>query len=226
MSVFAATVTGRLVDLTAPEIAPEHLWSEVAHGLSQLARFAGQTATAYSIAQHCVLMAEAAEDETGDPALAAHCLLHDAHEAFLGDKTSPRKRLEEAEFRALAADNAIPDHIVTAWIARWRGDGRRGETRLDRAIWRAAGLAEPDAAMERAIAAYDLRALATEKRDLFSGSKPWPGLPADTEPLPLRAGRIRPWPPGRAFERFSQALGRLCPDAAAVAGRTLEGDAA
>lgn len=222
--VFAATVTGRLIDLSAPDIAPEHLYTEIAHGLGNLARYAGQTATPYSVALHSVLMAEAAEDETGDPALAAYCLFHDGHEAILGDKTSPRKQAEEAEFRGKMAENAIPQHIVDAWIARWRGIGRAVERRLDRAIWRAAGLPEPTHIQAEAVKAYDLRALATERRDLFGHSPAWPNLAPTIQPLPLRRGRIRPCTFALATERFIHALTRLCPDAAMAAGRLGPGD--
>lgn len=224
---FAPTAIGRLVDLMAPRIEPAHLLSEIAPGLSHLARFAGQTATPYSVAQHSVLMAEAAESETGDPTLAAYCLLHDAHKAYLGETPTPARRAVEAEMIRRAEANGTPDVIVEAQIARWRAHRLCIEDRLDAEIHRAAQLPPIDDRARALVKLYDMRALATEKRDLHSLSPAWPGLPADVKPLPLREGKIRPWrAPGIAYDRFATALARLCPDAVARAHRLTEGDAA
>lgn len=45
----------------------------------------------YSIAQHCVKMAEASLIVYGDPVLALQCLIHDAGESFTGDIVHPLK---------------------------------------------------------------------------------------------------------------------------------------
>ena len=223
--VYAATASGRLVDLMAPQFETKHLYSEIAHGLANLARFAGQTDVAYSVAQHSLLMAEAAEDETGDAELAAFCLLHEGHEAVLGDKTSPRKRAEAETLRRMLKRSGAPQEVAQAWIARTSLVSARAEEPIDAAIWQAAGLSR--AAADRHAAAvrlYDLRALLTEKRDLFAGSPPWPDMPDGLRPLPLRARTIQPLPPGRAYERFAAALTRLAP--ATAAWRCRDGDAA
>ncbi|MCB8835970.1 hypothetical protein [Aurantimonas sp. VKM B-3413] len=233
-AAFAATVTGRAIDFAAPIVEPAHLFSEIAHGLSFIARFAGQTPTAYSVAQHSVLMAEAAEDETGEPALAAYCLLHHGHTAYLGDTPWQTALAIEAELIRAAAEKGVPDMIVDSQIARWRALRRRVEARLDAAIHRAAGLEAIDDRGRAIVQIYDVRALTTERRDLFLGgdgapasglplkggaeNSPWPDL-SDAPALPLRQGRIRTWPPGVAAERFVLALTRLCPDAALAAGR-------
>jgi 5'-deoxynucleotidase YfbR-like HD superfamily hydrolase len=81
---------------------------DIAHGLAYQCRFHGHTRVFSSVAQHSVLVASLVEDdlahtvrvstiENGPMAwwtpLAA--LLHDAHEAYLGDMPRPIKRIPE-----------------------------------------------------------------------------------------------------------------------------------
>ncbi|MBV8973179.1 MAG: hypothetical protein JO290_12910 [Sphingomonadaceae bacterium] len=61
---------------------------DIAVGLSRCARFAGQTATFYSVAEHSVWVSRLVP-----PRLALAGLMHDASEAFTGDMPSPLKRL-------------------------------------------------------------------------------------------------------------------------------------
>ncbi|HAW46287.1 MAG TPA: hypothetical protein DCX34_03480, partial [Roseovarius sp.] len=217
----AQTVTGRPLDYPGPVVEPIHLYTEIAHGLSIISRFAGATDMAYSVAQHSVQMAEAAEHETGDRELAAFCLLHDAHETPFGDIPSPTKM-------------AIADEI-TASIIRAGGTEAAGQHaagyfkraiktitgRQDRAIVEAAGLDYARfVARAREITEYDLRALFTEREHLLRRPpRPWAIDDRRWKPLPLKRGPIRPWPAAAAYERFVGALDRLCPIGAAAAGR-------
>lgn len=77
------TVSGREVDLAAPDWRDIHL-EDVARGLSQICRFAGQSRRAFCVAEHSLVVAQLA-----GPAWRLPALLHDAHEAFLGDWTQP-----------------------------------------------------------------------------------------------------------------------------------------
>ena len=227
MTAWAQTLTGRALDFAAPIVEADHLFSEIAHSLSLIARFAGQTDTAYSVAQHSVLMADACEDEIDDPLVAAYCLLNDGHKAYLGDTPSPTKAALEAEWIAVGAEKGLPDTIVEAQIARDRYMRRRIEQRLDTVIHRAAGLPPIDDRARTLVKSYDVRALKTERRDLMTvPPRPWHPAVEPAQPLALRQGRIRPWPAGIAAERFILALNRLCPNAALAAGRLAEGDAA
>lgn len=69
---------------------------EVAHSLSRLCRFTGHTEVTYSVAQHSLLVASLVAQT--DPDLAVVGLLHDAHEAYLGDISRPVKELFRETF--------------------------------------------------------------------------------------------------------------------------------
>ena len=81
------THSGAHVHLLTPEVDEIRLL-DIAHALSRIPRFTGHTRGhyAYSVAQHSVWVAETVP---GPMALAA--LLHDAHEAYLGDIATPVK---------------------------------------------------------------------------------------------------------------------------------------
>lgn len=85
------TFTGRIVDpfcLKAEDIDIV----DIAHALSNICRFNGHCNKFYSVAQHCVLVAELSSLENKMAAL-----LHDASEAYLCDIPGPIKH--SAEFQ-------------------------------------------------------------------------------------------------------------------------------
>jgi hypothetical protein len=76
---FMHTFSGKMFRYLKPE--PEDVCIEdVAHGLSQLNRFVGQTTKPYSVAQHSVLVSQTCPKE-----FALYGLLHDASEAYTND---------------------------------------------------------------------------------------------------------------------------------------------
>lgn len=84
------TVSGKQVSYDNPQ--PEQFdIHDIARGLSNVCRFAGQLDCFYSVAQHSLCCAATAYAETGDRRVALQALLHDAAEAYTGDMPTPWK---------------------------------------------------------------------------------------------------------------------------------------
>lgn len=81
------TNSGRLVDLAS--LSEEDIDIEdIAHALAHIVRFTGHANKPYSVAQHCMLVADLCPPEHR-----LWGLLHDASEAYLGDVSTPLKSL-------------------------------------------------------------------------------------------------------------------------------------
>lgn len=81
------TYTGKTFDLSRPTV--DMICKEdIAHGLSNTARWAGQTEHFYSVAQHSVMVSQLLP-----PELRLAGLMHDASESYMGDMPSPFKKL-------------------------------------------------------------------------------------------------------------------------------------
>ena len=88
-----------IIDLLNPKESDVNIFF-IAQTLSRIPRFNGLTGDygTYSVAQHCVIGADAMYKATGDKELALSFLLHDAHEAFLGDITRPVQKCFGSDF--------------------------------------------------------------------------------------------------------------------------------
>lgn len=95
--------SGRLVNPL--ELMPDDIDIEdIAHALSQMCRYGGSCPEFYSVAQHSVLVAKLCWERTHDAQIALQGLMHDAHEAYVGDLVRPmREQPEFAFFRQLEA---------------------------------------------------------------------------------------------------------------------------
>lgn len=65
---------------------------DIARSLSRIMRFGGHATAALSVAEHSVAVAEIVQTEGGTERQQLYALMHDAHEAYLGDLVSPLKR--------------------------------------------------------------------------------------------------------------------------------------
>lgn len=96
-------LSGRRLDLLNPSPLDIEI-DDIAHGLSRVARWNGQTSGhhAFSVAEHCVLVSALAAHF--DPALDRQwrlaALLHDAPEYVIGDMISPFKAALGLDYKA------------------------------------------------------------------------------------------------------------------------------
>ncbi len=96
-------LSGRRLDLLDPSALDIEI-EDIAHGLSRLARWNGQTSGkwAFSVAQHCLLVDEVV-GRLGNgivPSWSLAALLHDAAEYVIGDLISPFKAVVGIDYRA------------------------------------------------------------------------------------------------------------------------------
>lgn len=226
--IWCQTGSNRAVDLINPRPEMIDLKVDVAEGLARIARFSGQiTSGPYSVAQHCVMGADALMRETGDTTLAAAFLLHDAHEAYIGDITSPAAAAIIAaagQMAAIGYPTTLPAGD-TAFAQTHSAPGPAASAytkagiallkyRLDAAIFAAAGMPWPLRSNEQAaIKAMDLRMLATERRHLLGPSPyPWHSDVEKAQPIRL-VGKFPLWPWPEAADVWLSRLRTWLPDA-------------
>lgn len=200
------TITGRVFPMTGFTASDVDLHGEVAPALARICRYGGHVpGNPYSVAQHCCIGADAALEETGDANLAAYVLLHDAHEAYFGDMTTPVERcLSAIEAELFGGADRVATVIATV------------KARFDAAIWKAAGLPPPGRTYREAVKAYDIRLLATEKLQLLMSCPLSWGTEVDAaKPIRMR-GRITAWPVAKAIDEYQRRLEELCPNAMRV----------
>lgn len=154
--------SGHLFDVD--EAAPAAFdMAVVGHALAHICRYGGHTSRFYSVAEHCVLLAEYFELRA-KPGLAKWALVHDAPEAFVGDVIRPLKR-------RLPAFVAAEDKLAASLFARL---GLMGD-------------------MPAEVEAADSRILADEVAMFFPKTRDWspvgPPLGVSPHGLPPQAAR-------------------------------------
>lgn len=169
------TFSGIAFDLDDPR--PEMVViDDIAVSLARLPRFLGHTFQPYNVAQHSLLVSNLC------PEFPLEALLHDAHEAYVGDLTRPCKRLLETYAPGV-----------------WKGL----EERIQAAIEKRFGLLHCASVGEIKFA--DDALLVTEARDLLPrGTDGWQLIKA----TPL-AARIEPQPEGVSRDMFLQRFHEL-----------------
>jgi hypothetical protein len=144
------TASGVAFSLSRPHV-PDINLGDVAYHLAGINRFCGAAKRRYSVAEHSLLVAEICERDLGmtDPVGLLAALMHDAHEAYMGDINTMVKLLLGEQLQVL-------------------------EWSLELAVQQRYGLRTASRAYHDAIKRADRMALATEKRDLMPPSPaPW-----------------------------------------------------
>lgn len=115
------TVSGKRFDILNPQQDQIDI-TDIAKGLSNIARYSGQINQFYSVAEHSYLMSfEVSQDDI----LPIMALLHDSAEAYLGDVTSPLKallpeykRIEDVVLSAILdkfdLPHELPEEVIEA----------------------------------------------------------------------------------------------------------------
>jgi uncharacterized protein len=140
---------------------------DIAHSLAITNRFNGHTCRPYSVAEHSLLVADLAQLEGASFIVQLAALMHDAHEAYTSDMTSPAKLVIGEPWTAFEKPQAAALH---------NHFGLRSTMHAHRAN----------------IRRWDLNARATERRDLTVWDKnrhqPWPILDNPMHPVSAAPG--------------------------------------
>lgn len=206
--ILTATRTG-LVDLLNPD--PKTITLEaIAHGLSQINRWAGATEFPVSVAQHSILVMEIfLRLRPNLRPYAIYPLLHDAHEAFIGDWTEPAfKALATRVIIEIERSRLNPFDAVELHSAFLHARAKL-QVNLDDRIAAALGITS------RMMLGFSEEVrMAIDKADLFARAIEWTTfMPAANGPCPWPAPpfampRLKPLAPAIAAEKFTAAVER------------------
>lgn len=205
------TSTGLAIDLAEPDLSMIDIDADIAGPLSRLVRFGGHRTEVqgealpmpYTVAQHCVVGADALLEETGDVVAALAFLVHDAHEALIGDLTTPAALAIDHWAEAAMRIAGGPEFARAVRSALGRGVVRAGleglKASLDVQIHRRAGLPHPlPEPIARAVKKMDERMLDLERRQILGQrlrnatvDDLW-GAVARARPVRIR-GALVPW---------------------------------
>ena len=172
------TRAGASLDIAS--LSPDDIvWSDIATSLSKLCRWNGHCKGFYSVAQHCCMAHDWIRDHSRLPELCVYGLLHDAHEAFVGDIIYPVKQLLGPELQLLV--NGI-----------------------DSSIYRAARLEPPDELTRKFVKSVDRSLLVFEAGQLLEQTDPVLEWMDDFDIDEF--GRIEPWSMKRAADEWTTRL--------------------
>ena len=168
------STSGRVWSLTNPRVEDVDL-ADIAHALGNLCRFNGHSCMFFSVAEHSLLVADVVE-----PELRVYGLLHDAHEAWTGDISTPMKLLLSPELECI-------------------------QESIDRVIHEACGLAWPlSDEMQMYVAVADRYVLALERGYMMRDCpREWPG---ELLPVRLSSSPFMPLGPREAASRWLEEV--------------------
>lgn len=110
------TASGKVVNIMDSDIPRESIdIVDISKALSLQCRFAGHTHHMYSVAQHCIVAVKAAYaigKEAFAPQTLLAILMHDAHEAYMGDVMTPVKA-QSPDIQAL--DKRLQNVVFSAF---------------------------------------------------------------------------------------------------------------
>ena len=170
--------SGERIYLLTPEATEIH-FETITHVLAHTPRFGGHLTQDYSVAAHSVHVAELMRERYGDDG-AFLGLMHDAHEAYVGDMPTPLKNALGRKWRQLEKpwEHYIREHFGVSQTP------------------------ELLAALKEA----DLQALTVERHTLLAHHVPW-GDPFDS--IPIKSSiRFTHWWGASAKLDFERAFAR------------------
>ena len=200
--VWCQSLEGGAFDLLHP--MPEMIsWHTVSVVLGRIPRFGGHTLQGtYSVAQHSVEGARAILHDHGNRSWAAAFLLHDVHEAYIGDIMTPVSRaLQELAIEEYGC-------TVGGWIVKSALDELKH--RIDRAVYEKAGIELPSGDTAEIIKDYDARMAVTERSERLS-PPPLPWHPTIENKAPIPDVDLTPWSSELATSMFRSSLRELLP---------------
>lgn len=155
------THSGRMVDLL--DVKPEDIdLDDIAHSLAQTCRFVGHTKRHYSVAEHSINVARLLPEP-----IKIYGLLHDAHEAYVGDISTPLKR--SLEGLQIEIDDGSDRFTAFPYFRQYF---RQLEDHIDAAIYSALGVPPPGTLIRDAVKYADATMAVKEMRDLFEKQAP------------------------------------------------------
>jgi hypothetical protein len=156
--IWMQSLDGHAHDLVQPNYNTID-FSEIARTLANINRYNGCTKVPVSVAFHTIIATSLVQTDR----MKALVLLHDCHEAFIGDITTPCAMAiaQVAAELYMGVGNGGAGDCVKRSIVALKG-------RHDTVIHGHAGVKMPDTAERHYIHEADIRALATERRDFLS----------------------------------------------------------
>lgn len=166
------TLSGGFVDLLDPQ--PDQIVAtDMIVSLSRIPRFNGHSLIFWSVAAHSLLVEELARRAGASAFVRLWALLHDAHEAYMGDLTAPMKTAVNDTI-----DMTLGDSPGDGWVRPLRDI----EQCLQRAIHAHFGIPVWHSAELDVIKLADLQALEIERAQIMSPcARPWGVLPQVTD---------------------------------------------